>query len=83
MIVRQMNVIKRGSIQEQGSYTIPAGQARPAQQGTKGSAPSPSSVPAQVRMIEGNSDYVILEIQCGCGQKSFVQCNYGNVAASR
>jgi len=33
--------------------------------------------------VESNSDYVILEITCGCGQKSFIQCNYGNVAGSQ
>ena len=36
--------------------------------------------PAQARIIESNSDYAIVEIRCGCGQKSFVQCNYGNVS---
>ncbi len=76
-------VLKQDQFREGLPVRLPSGQ-RPAAPGPGGAEGSgrPSG-PAQVRIVESNSDYVILEIICGCGQKSFVQCNYGNVSGSQ
>ena len=79
-----MNVIKRSRVQLGDSLRLPAGTAAvrqdPRPGGGSGAAPG---IAAQARLIESNSDYIILEIQCGCGQKSYVQCNYGNVTGNQ
>ena len=45
------------------------------------------STAQEARIVESNDEYAVIEIVCGCGGKSFVQCNFGNqptpVAASQ
>ena len=36
------------------------------------------SVAQEARIVESNDEYAVIEIVCGCGGKSFVQCNFGN-----
>ena len=33
----------------------------------------------EARIIESNSEYAIIELVCGCGGKSHIQCNYGGM----
>ena len=37
----------------------------------------------QARIVESNNEYAILEITCGCGSKSHIQCNYADIAQSQ
>jgi hypothetical protein len=78
MQVKNVQVLKKGRFQIGSKVTLPVGSAPAAP--TAGPRDSRPCGPAQARIIESNSDYAILEILCSCGQKSFVQCNYGNVA---
>ena len=78
----KIKVIKNSRIMENGTLTLPSGPGIAVAVSSGGRTVSvPPSGPAQARIVESNSDYAIIEIQCGCGHKSFVQCNYGNVAA--
>ena len=36
------------------------------------------STAQEARIVESNDEYAVIEIVCGCGGKSFVQCNFGN-----
>ena len=36
----------------------------------------------QARIVESNNEYAIIEIICGCGQKTHVQCNYSQLTGS-
>ena len=40
------------------------------------------SVAQQARIVESNNEYAIIEIICGCGQKTHVQCNYSSLTGS-
>lgn len=79
---RKVRILKKSQIQAGPSVQLPcfrtAGPELLRKHGDGG-----ADRPAQARIVESNSDYVILEITCGCGQKSFIQCNYGNVAGSQ
>ena len=35
--------------------------------------------PPVVKLIESNEQYAVIEIVCGCGMKTKVQCNYAEV----
>jgi hypothetical protein len=41
-------------------------------------APAGDSIAQEARIVESNDEYAVIEIVCGCGGKSFVQCNFGN-----
>jgi hypothetical protein len=83
MLTKRIQVIRKKQVQNGPSYVLPTGQYASA----VGAAASPAAcgpgAPVQARIVESNSDYVILEMICSCGRKSFVQCNYGNVAGSQ
>lgn len=36
------------------------------------------SAAREARIVESNDEYAVIEIVCGCGGKSFVQCNFGD-----
>ena len=80
MSFRKIEILKKDQFRHGSCVSLPIGSGP--------GMPVPSMTqpkdggPAQVKIIESNSDYAILEIQCSCGQKSFVQCNYGNVAGT-
>lgn len=33
-------------------------------------------VPAQVRIVENNPEFVVMEVTCGCGTKTQIRCEY-------
>ncbi len=39
------------------------------------------SAAQEARIVESNDEYAVIEIVCGSGGKSFVQCNFGNQPA--
>ena len=41
---------------------------------------SPGHHAQEAKIVESNSEYAIIEIICGCGSKTHVQCNYGDIA---
>ena len=40
---------------------------------------SSAGVARQVRIVESNNEYAIIEVTCSCGSKAFVQCNYAEL----
>jgi hypothetical protein len=59
-----------------------ASGAQPGQQARQNpqtSQNAPGSQPQQVRIVESNSEYAIIEVTCSCGSKSYIQCNYADV----
>lgn len=83
MLGKRIRVLKKNQIQEGSPVCLPAGQTAAAGGAVGDHAGGMTAGPAQARIVESNSDYVILEMICGCGRKSFVQCNYGNVAGTQ
>jgi len=83
MLGKRIRVLKKDQIRQGSPVCLPAGQAAVAGELSEDHAGGVTVGPAQARIVESNSDYVILEMICGCGKKSFVQCNYGNVAGTQ
>ncbi len=77
--------LKRIEVLKKNQYSI-SGKARLGPDGSGASAPKagPGATPQsrgiqQVRVVESNTDYAILEVTCGCGSKGYVQCNYAEL----
>ena len=37
---------------------------------------SPEEAPDRVRVVESDPQYTLLEVTCGCGQKTYVRCDH-------
>ena len=83
MTNKRIQVIRKKQVQSGPPYILPTGHYGSPAGASGRSASCDPGTPVQARIVESNSDYVILEMICGCGRKSFVQCNYGNVAAGQ
>ncbi|MHC4552277.1 MAG: hypothetical protein ACYSUT_05865 [Planctomycetota bacterium] len=74
-------VLKANNVTMQGQYRLDLG-AGSAPVATApiptaaAAAPRPAGGP-QVRVVENCPDYAVLEVTCGCGEKSLVKCAYG------
>jgi hypothetical protein len=42
----------------------------------------PASSAPQVRMLENNPEYAVIEVTCSCGEIISVRCEYADVSAS-
>lgn len=82
MIARCVKVMKKNGVAVGGSVRIAPGMGvAPVRTKATSRISSPTAdTPQQARIIESNADYAIIEIICGCGTKSYVQCNYANLA---
>ena len=83
MLAKRIQVIRKHQVRKGSSIVLPSGRHSQGAVTPAGAVPCAAGAAAQARIVESNSDYVILEMVCGCGCKSFVQCNYGNVAGSQ
>jgi len=65
-------ILKSDKVQLQGQYHLNIAQdsQRPALAGR-----TVSGIP-QVRIVENNADYAVLEITCSCGTKTHARCDY-------
>ena len=82
MATRCGTILKSGQVKLQGIYKVqigPIGSDKLQAPGTKAAA----KVPQQVRIAEQHSEYVVIELVCSCGQKSYIQCDYTQPAAGR
>jgi hypothetical protein len=83
---RILEVLKSDQVMVSGSVRLGLGKsgspvrAQNSAQ-TAGHADAGESPPQEVRIVESNSEYAIIEVVCGCGRKCHVQCNYADVAA--
>ena len=37
---------------------------------------SPGDAPDRVRVVESDAQYTLLEVTCGCGQKTYIRCDH-------
>lgn len=71
MIHRLVTLLKADTV-KMGEQSIVVGQ------GASAGAAAGDSTAQEARIVESNDEYAVIEIVCGCGAKSFVQCNFGN-----
>ena len=73
-------VLKANNVTMQGQYRLDLGGSAAVAASTAQTAPAavPRSTSApQVRVVENCPEYAVLEVTCGCGEKSLVKCAYG------
>jgi len=77
---KRIRLVKRDQVDVTGSIQV--GPAGVAAQSLLQTAAVPSSLLnarlQEARVIESNPEYAILEVVCGCGCKSQIQCHYVN-----
>ena len=71
MIHRIVTLLKADTVKmaEQSVVIVP---------GSSPAAAVGGSTAQEARIVESNDEYAVIEIVCGCGGKSFVQCNFGD-----
>jgi hypothetical protein len=83
MISRAVRVIKAEQVVVNGSVRLEIGGGAPVRTEPSAQAGTFADVPQEARIIESNNEYVIIEVTCGCGRKSHVQCNFGDMAQTQ
>lgn len=77
MLSKPVRVIKRDQIDIGGTVQLSpftaAGRAT-----ASAAALASGAVPQQARIVQSNQNFAILEVVCGCGCKSHIQCHYEN-----
>jgi tRNA-dihydrouridine synthase len=71
MIHRLVTLLKADTV-KMGEQSVVVGP------GASAGAAAGDSTAQEARIVESNDEYAVIEIVCGCGAKSFVQCNFGN-----
>ena len=75
MIHRLVTLLKADAVKmAEQSVVIDPG----ASPGAAAGAAAGQSAAQEARIVESNDEYAVIEIVCGCGGKSFVQCNFGD-----
>lgn len=81
MAPRLFDLIKNDDVQVEGSIRLGIrGRANPVRTQPSSAQAGDPNQPQQVRIVESNSEYAIIEVMCACGNKCYVQCNYADMA---
>lgn len=75
MIHRLVTLLKADTV-KMGEQSVVVGPGASAV--ASAGAAAGDSTAQEARIVESNDEYAVIEIVCGCGGKSFVQCNFGN-----
>jgi hypothetical protein len=79
MLPKRVQVIKWDQIDLQGTVQLSSGTvADAADSGMSCGAAASAGHKHEARIVESHPDYAILEIVCGCGFTSHIQCQYAN-----
>jgi len=68
-------ILKSSEVKMAGQFRLDLGAAAPVS-ADKTSKIRATSVPAQVNIVENNSEFVVIEVICGCGMKTNIRCDY-------
>ena len=69
-------VLKSSDVKLEGRFRLDANQGVSSSAGERSTASVLS--PAQVRIVENNSEFAVIEVTCGCGVKTHIRCEYAN-----
>ena len=79
MTPKQIKVLKSDQVKVSGTVRLTPGGAAPVRTASSAQADTSAGVPEQARIVESNNEYAIIEVTCGCGAKSHIQCNYSGI----
>ena len=65
-------ILKANQVKLQGQCRLDIGHSSP----TPAPKPRPALAAPQVRIVENNDQYAVMEITCSCGTKTHVRCDY-------
>ena len=79
-------VLKANNVNMQGQYRLevnpaPSASPTPSSPAATSAMTGNASAGTQVRIVETCNEYAVLEVTCGCGQKTLVQCAFQPPAA--
>lgn len=74
MLAGTIEIIKKNKITQSGTVRINTGERNAPVRPTTPRTVPPG--PVQAHIIESNSDYAVIEVVCGCGCKTNIQCHY-------
>lgn len=87
MLLKAIKVLKSGQVQVSGTVRLEIGRSAPVRTATSSQTDDHKNADSydvqQARIIESNNEYAIIEIICGCGSKSHIQCNYGQMVQTQ
>ncbi len=66
------HILRSNDVESGGRYRLTMTQPGPVLQNEQGTARP------QVRIVENGPDFSVLEIICGCGRRTYLQCEYAN-----
>ncbi|UCG46220.1 MAG: hypothetical protein JSU94_12020 [Phycisphaerales bacterium] len=69
------NILKSTDVEMTGRFLLEIQALPPSSQSEKLPAPG---IP-EARIVENHPEFVVLEITCACGRKSYVKCEYATV----
>ncbi len=71
-------ILKADDIKLEGQFHLDVAQQGPIQQKEKSAV---LSTP-QVRIMENNSEFAVIEVTCCCGSKTYLRCDYAAAQTS-
>ena len=77
MLSKPVRVIKGDQIDIDGTVQLSPFTAAGRATASPSALPS-GAVSQQARIVQSNQNFAILEVVCGCGCKSHIQCDYAN-----
>ena len=66
------HILKESDVKLEGKFHLDAGQTMPKSANKTNIRPSEP----QVRIVENQREYVIMELTCRCGTKTHIRCEY-------
>jgi len=71
-------ILKGSDVKLDGRFTLDLMQTET----SSSKEPVADSVEPQVRIVESQSEYSVIEITCSCGTSMFLRCEYAGVKAA-
>lgn len=71
-------ILKESDVKLDGQFTLDIVQTKT----SSSKEPVADSVEPQVRIVESQSEYSVIEITCSCGTSMFLRCEYAGVKAA-
>jgi hypothetical protein len=72
-------ILKESDVKLDGQFTLDIVQTK----ASSSKEPAADLVEPQVRIVESQSEFSVIEITCSCGTSMFLRCDYAGVKAAK
>ena len=73
------HILKSDNVKLEGRFRLNIEQDAPNSSNKRNVA----SVPAQVRIVENHPEFAVIEVTCGCGEKTHIKCEYTDAQSTK